>query len=83
MAMPSKEIYRGVCTMLKRKFGTTALEIQYKYKLDFADTIYYITKAKEEFSNSQNSNIQKWSAYISGNVLRQDYLQGHITLQFL
>ncbi len=35
----------------------------------------FVTKAKEEFSNSQNANIQKWSAYISGNVLRQEYLQ--------
>lgn len=34
----------------------------------------FVTKAKEEFSNSQNSNVQKWSAYISGNVIRQDYL---------
>lgn len=57
--MPSKEIYRGVCTMLKRKFGTTALEIQYKYKLDFADTIYYITKAKEEFGIVKNGTKLK------------------------
>ena len=35
----------------------------------------FVTKAKEEFSNSKNSNIQKWSAYISGNVLRQDFLR--------
>ena len=35
----------------------------------------FVTKAKEEFSNSQNANIQKWSAYISGNVLRQDFLR--------
>ena len=35
----------------------------------------FVTKAKEEFSNSQNANIQKWGAYISGNVLRQDYLK--------
>jgi hypothetical protein len=35
----------------------------------------FVTKAKEEFSNSQNSNIQKWSAYIKGDVLRQDYLR--------
>jgi len=35
----------------------------------------FVTKAKEEFSNSQNANIQKWGAYISGNVLRQDYLR--------
>ena len=35
----------------------------------------FVTKAKAEFSNSQNANIQKWSAYISGNVLRQDFMQ--------
>lgn len=35
----------------------------------------FVTRAKEEFSNSQNANIQKWSAYISGNVNRQDYLR--------
>lgn len=35
----------------------------------------FVTKAKEEFSNSQNANIQKWGAYISGSVLRQDYLK--------
>lgn len=34
----------------------------------------FVTKAKEEFSNSQNSNIQKWSTYISGSVHRQDFL---------
>lgn len=35
----------------------------------------FVTKAKEEFSNSQNANIQKWSAYISGTANRQDYLR--------
>lgn len=35
----------------------------------------FVTFAKEEFSNSQNANIQKWSAYISGNVNRQDFLK--------
>lgn len=35
----------------------------------------FVTKAKEEFSNSQNANIQKWSAYINGSVNRQDYLR--------
>jgi hypothetical protein len=34
----------------------------------------FVTKAKEEFSNSQNANIQKWSAYIRGEVNRQDFL---------
>ena len=35
----------------------------------------FVTLAKAEFSNSQNANIQKWSAYISGAVNRQDYLE--------
>jgi len=35
----------------------------------------FVNRAKEVFSNSQNSNIQKWSAYIKGSVLRQEFLQ--------
>lgn len=35
----------------------------------------FVTLGKEEFSNSQNSNIQKWSAYISGSANRQDFLE--------
>ena len=33
----------------------------------------FVTLGKEEFSNSQNSNVQKWNAYISGSVDRQDF----------
>ena len=33
----------------------------------------FVTLGKAEFSNSQNANIQKWSAYISGSVNRQDF----------
>ncbi|MGI6757762.1 MAG: HNH endonuclease family protein [Bacteroidaceae bacterium] len=35
----------------------------------------FVTLAKEEFSNSQNANIQKWSAYIKGTANRQDFLE--------
>lgn len=35
----------------------------------------FVTKAKEVFSNSQNANIQKWNAYVSGSALRQDFLR--------
>jgi hypothetical protein len=35
----------------------------------------FVTKAKEEFSNSQNANIQKWSAYIKGSANRQEFLE--------
>lgn len=35
----------------------------------------FVTLAKTEFSNSQNANIQKWSAYVKGSVNRQDFLE--------
>lgn len=35
----------------------------------------FVTLAKEEFSNSNNANIQKWSAYVSGTANRQDFLK--------
>ena len=35
----------------------------------------FVTLCKEEFSNSQNANIQKWSAYVSGTANRQDFLE--------
>ncbi|MBO3092014.1 DUF262 domain-containing protein [Schleiferilactobacillus harbinensis] len=45
---------------------------------ELANAVYsgpFVTKAKEIFSNSQNANIQKWSAYIKGSPNRQDYLK--------
>ncbi|TPL26930.1 DUF262 domain-containing protein [Mesorhizobium sp. B2-4-9] len=35
----------------------------------------FVTLAKAEFSNSQNANIQKWSAYIRGSANRQAFLE--------
>lgn len=35
----------------------------------------FVTLGKAEFSNSQNANIQKWSAYISGSANRQDFFE--------
>lgn len=35
----------------------------------------FVTLAKEEFSNSQNANVQKWSAYVKGSVDRQAFLE--------
>jgi hypothetical protein len=34
----------------------------------------FVTEAKKEFSNSQNANMQKWSAYIKGDPKRQEIL---------
>jgi hypothetical protein len=33
----------------------------------------FVTAGKVEFSNKGNANVQKWSAYVSGEVDRQDY----------
>jgi hypothetical protein len=35
----------------------------------------FVTLCKEKFSNSQNSNIQKWSAYVKGSANRQEILE--------
>lgn len=35
----------------------------------------FVSLAKAEFSNSQNANIQKWSAYVRGSANRQDFLE--------
>ena len=35
----------------------------------------FVTLGKEEFSNSQNANIKKWSAYIKGSANRQAFLE--------
>lgn len=40
---------------------------------ELSNAIYsgpFVTLVKEEFSNSQNANIQKWSTYINGSVNR-------------
>ena len=41
----------------------------------------FVTKAKEEFSNSQNLNTQKWCLYVQGRANRQDYL--HTALKWV
>ncbi|OGD79869.1 HNH endonuclease [Candidatus Collierbacteria bacterium RIFOXYB1_FULL_49_13] len=35
----------------------------------------FVTLAREEFSNSNNSLVHKWSAYIPGDIKRQAYLE--------
>ena len=35
----------------------------------------FVTKAKAEFSNSQNANMQKWCSYIKGDPKRQEILE--------
>lgn len=35
----------------------------------------FVTLCKEEFSNSQNANINRWGAYIAGSAVRQEFLE--------
>lgn len=35
----------------------------------------FVTAAKAEFSNSQNSHVQKWRAFLKGDVKRQAFLE--------
>lgn len=35
----------------------------------------FVTMAKAEFSNSQNTNIKQWSAYVKGSANRQAFLE--------
>lgn len=47
-------------------------------KQEILNAVYsgpFVTMAREEFSNSANSNIKKWGAYISGSINRQDFLE--------
>jgi 5-methylcytosine-specific restriction endonuclease McrA len=39
----------------------------------------FVTLAKEVFSNSGDSHVQKWSAYIAGEVKRQDFLEAALS----
>ena len=41
----------------------------------------FVTLSKEVFSNSQNANVNKWAAFLRGNVKRQAYL--HTALQWV
>jgi len=46
-------------------------------KQELLNAIYsgpFITKAKVEYSNSNNANMQKWRAYVAGDPKRQDVL---------
>lgn len=68
----------GTETEIKQWFETVNIAGVPLNAQELLNAIYsgpFITKAKEEFSNSQNAHIQKWSAYIKGSANRQDYLE--------
>ena len=68
----------GTETEIKQWFETINIAGVPLNAQELLNAIYsgpFVTLAKAEFSNSQNANIQKWSAYVRGSANRQDYLE--------
>jgi hypothetical protein len=68
----------GTETEIKQWFQTINISGVPLNSQELLNAIYsgpFVTLAKAEFSNSQNANIQKWSAYIKGSANRQDFLE--------
>jgi 5-methylcytosine-specific restriction endonuclease McrA len=69
---------KGTETEIKHWFETINIAGVPLNPQELLNAIYsgpFVTLAKAEFSNSQNANIQKWSAYIKGSANRQDFLE--------
>ena len=67
----------GTETEIKQWFETINIAGMPLNTQELLNAIYsgpFVTLAKAEFSNSQNANIQKWSAYVKGSANRQEFL---------
>ena len=70
-------ICEGTESEIKEWFKTINIQGIPLNEQELLKSIYsgpFVTKAKEVFSNTRNSNINKWSAYIKGEANRQDFL---------
>jgi hypothetical protein len=68
----------GTETEIKEWFKTINIAGVPLNTQELLNSIYsgpFVTKAKAEFSNSQNANMQKWSSYIKGDPKRQEILE--------
>ena len=75
---------RGTESEIKQWFETINIAGIPLNAQELLNAIYsgpFVTKAKAEFSNSLNANLQKWAAYIKGSANRQDFL--HQALQWV
>lgn len=66
----------GTETEIKQWFQTINISGVPLNTQELRNAIYsgpFVTQGRKVFSNSNNSHIQKWSAYISGSEKRQDY----------
>ena len=69
---------KGTESQIKEWFRTINIAGVPLENQELLNAIYsgsFVTLAKEEFSNSQNANVQKWGTYISGSVNRQAFLE--------
>lgn len=70
-------ICKGEESEIKEWFKTINISGVKLEEQELLNAVYsgpFVTEAKKIFSNSQNSNIQKWSSYLDGDVKRQAYL---------
>src|SRR5262249_1971936 len=68
----------GTESEIKQWFETINIAGVPRNPQELLNAIYsgpFVTLGKAEFSNSQNANIQKWSAYVKGSANRQDFLE--------
>ncbi|MGA9530258.1 MAG: DUF262 domain-containing protein [Terriglobales bacterium] len=68
----------GTETEIKQWFETINIAGVPLNTQELLNAIYsgpFVTLAKAEFSNTQNANIQKWSAYVRGSANRQEFLE--------
>lgn len=71
-------ICEGTETEIKEWFRTINIAGVPLNNQELLNAVYsgpFVSLAKEEFSNSNNSHIQMWSHFISGTANRQDYLE--------
>lgn len=70
-------VVEGTEEEIKKLFQTINLSNEPLREQELLNAVYsgeFVTLAKQEFSNTQNSNNMKRGAYVSGSVNRQDYL---------
>jgi hypothetical protein len=68
----------GTETEIKEWFRTINISGIALNAQELLNAIYsgpFVTKAKAEFSNSNNANLQKWLAYVKGDPKRQEVLE--------
>ncbi|MCU1489006.1 MAG: endonuclease [Acidimicrobiaceae bacterium] len=69
---------QGTETEIKQWFQTINIAGVPLKAQELLNAIYsgpFVTKAKAEFSNSNNANMQKWRSYIKGDPKRQEILE--------